>query len=177
MRNYQIALPYLNTVPQHSELAQLASCTYSGFMASKHGNSTNATISRHFDCDPDDVWDRLTSGPGFEHWMGLGSTIDATPDGELIAADPESGVPKIGRVLRAEPGRLLHWVWRPLGVDPTPADGTTEVLIEIEPAAEEDDGTVLTVTEGPSTIDVPAACTAQAAAGSAFGCLSHAVAF
>ena len=121
------------------------------------------TVSRELERLPSEVWEQLTSPDGFEHWMGPGSTIDPEPGGELIAADPESGVPRIGRMLDVEPGRRLHWVWRPLGDDPD-GDGSTEVIVELEPTEEPVPTTIITVTERPSTLTVdPAGIRASAA--------------
>ena len=128
------------------------------------------TIRRHVERPPAEVWEQLTSREGFEHWMGPGSTIDPRPDGQLIAADAESGEPKVGRVIDVEPERRLRWAWRPLGDDP--GEGrTTEVLVELEPADEpipgdRMTGTVITVTETPSTFTVnPVGAWASAAVG------------
>ncbi len=115
---------------------------------------TSSEVARRLERDVDELWEQLTSPEGFEQWMGPGSSIDAKPDGELIAADPESGEPKIGRVLEVEPGRRLSWVWRPLG-DET----TTEVVVVVEPGQSGDHpstrpGTLITVTERPTSLSV-----------------------
>jgi len=110
-------------------------------------------VSREIDRPPIEVWKQLTSPDGFEQWMGPGSTIEPEPGGELIAADPESGVPKVGRVLDVDPERHLHWAWRPLGNKPTEGE-TTEVLVELEPADLPGSTTIVTVTEQPSTFVV-----------------------
>lgn len=116
------------------------------------------TVRRHVERSPADVWEQLTSREGFEHWMGPGSTIDPRPGGELIAADPESGEPKVGQVIDVEHECRLRWAWRPLGDSPD-EDGTTEVIVEIEPSGapipgHRMPGTVITVTEAPSTFTV-----------------------
>ncbi len=103
--------------------------------------------------------------------MGPGSTIDPQPGGPLIAADPESGQPKTGRVLEVVPERRLHWVWRRLGDDSV--GRATEVIIELEPTeyVDHDDGptppgTVITVIERPTplTVSGPASPSALALA-------------
>lgn len=113
------------------------------------------TVRRELDRSPAEVWEQLTSRKGFEHWMGPGSTIEPEPGGRLIAADPESGVPKTGCVLDADPERRLRWVWRPLGADPA-GEGSTEVLVELEPSKQDSErtGTVITVVERPTTLTV-----------------------
>ncbi len=128
------------------------------------------TVSRVLERPPAEVWKQLTSPDGFEHWMGPGSTIEPEPDGQLIAADPESGEPKTGRVLEIEPDHVLRWVWRPLGDDPKTSK-TTEVLVELEPTENPmpgtaTPGTVITVTERPSTLVVsPVGVLASTAVG------------
>lgn len=111
------------------------------------------TVRRELNRPPAEVWEQLTSPEGFEHWMGPGSTIEAEPDGELIVADPESGLPRIGRVIDVEPERRLQWVWRPLGDDPE-SGRATEVLIELRPdetGPGPEPGTLITVVERPTT--------------------------
>lgn len=121
---------------------------------------TSTEVARHLDRDVDELWEQLTSPEGFEHWMGSGSTIEAVPGGGLIAADPESGEPKIGRVLEVDPGQKLRWVWRPLG-----GDTTTEVTVVVE-VDDGEPGTFITVTERPTSLSV-AVVEAQALAMSA----------
>ena len=119
-------------------------------------NPAATVVTRRLSRHPDDVWEHLTGDEGFEDWMGNGSTIEAQPGGRLIAADPESGQAKIGQVLEVEPGRRLHWVWRPLGEN----DPTTEVIVTIEPDPDEPPcRTLITVTEQPSTLGVALAST------------------
>lgn len=127
--------------------------------------SDESSIVRELNRSPAEVWHELTSAEGFERWMGPGSTIEPEPDGDLIAADPESGVPRIGTVIDVDPGRRLQWVWRPLGGDPD-SDGATEVLVELEPTTHPLPRTNITVTEWPSTrIIDPLDARAMVAAG------------
>ncbi len=126
-----------------------------------HRATDDPTVHRHLARPPAEVWEQLTSREGFEHWMGTGSTIEPEPGGQLVAADPESGVPKTGRVLEVDPERRLRWAWRPLGDDPDEG-GATEVLVELEPlpadVGDESDGlggnTLITVVERPTTLAV-----------------------
>jgi len=123
-----------------------------------------ATTSRRMTRDPQDVWRRLTSPEGFEKWMGPGSIIEPEPGGQLVAADPESGRPKTGRVLEVRLGWAIRWIWRPLG-EPGPV---TEVEVELEPddlkpvedsvgdpVRPDTSGTLVTVTERPPHLAVP----------------------
>ena len=117
--------------------------------------TADPTETRQLNRPPEEIWEQLTSPDGFEQWMGPGSTIDPEPGGELIAADPESGEPKVGRVLEVDPIRRLRWAWRPLGEDPDEGEAT-EVLVDLEPTTtplpgSRNPGTIITVTERPST--------------------------
>ncbi len=117
-------------------------------------DKTPVTTRRHLPWDPGHVWGRLTGPEGFEKWMGPGSSIDPRPGGLLIAADVESGEPKIGQVLEVDPEERLLWAWRPLGS----LGDVSEVEVELQPGSSQQDdepSTEIVVTERPTTVPIP----------------------
>ncbi len=109
---------------------------------------TDATLP----ADPDEVWEVLTSAEGVEGWLGEGSTLPPVEGADLDVADVETGVRRLGRVERVEPGRRLGFVWWPADRDDADRDGdgrggsASRVEVVLSPV---DDGTRLVITETP----------------------------
>jgi uncharacterized protein YndB with AHSA1/START domain len=96
--------------------------------------------SSDLDASPDAVWEVLTDVTGIEAWLGEGSRLDPVDGGSIDTPDTETGIRRLGRVERAEPGRRLDYVWWPAD---DPATEST-VSIEMIPIG---GGTRLVVTE------------------------------
>ena len=86
--------------------------------------------SIHLDATPDRVWEALTDPDGAATWLGDGTVLEPVEGGRIDTPDPESGVPRTGRVNEAVPGARLSYTWWPTDPDsPVPASRVTIDLI------------------------------------------------
>jgi uncharacterized protein YndB with AHSA1/START domain len=108
----------------------------------------DAAHETHTDLDatPDEVWDALTDPDGAASWLGDGTLLEPVEGGRIETPDPESGIPRSGRVDRAVPGRRLAYTWWP--TDPESPVPASTVEIELVPNGA---STRLVVVERPLT--------------------------
>ena len=95
---------------------------------------------------PQQVYDTLTTAPGWDAWFTQGAEVDARPGGSILFRWVDFSVYRHtgedgGRVLEAVPPRRFVFQW-------TPGDSTTTVAFDLEPLGP---GTAVTVTESGHT--------------------------
>jgi len=111
------------------------------------------TVSVDIDAASDRVWQSIVTDEGFARWMGEGATIDARPDGTLVAPDVATGEPRRGTISTVEEEHQITFDWWPHAA---PAE-RSHVSIDIEPTPT---GTRVTVTETKASAVERAASTA-----------------
>jgi len=113
-------------------------------MNEPHDAPASTTVSVEVEAAPDRVWQALVTDEGFADWMGEGASIDARPDGSIVAPDIATGEPRRGTISTVDVEESITFDWWPQS---DPSD-RSRVTIDLEPVP---CGSRVTVTETQAT--------------------------